>query len=97
MYKFYIKQEIVEEKMQEYYGKDYKLVVEMSYQAKFHNTSIDIIFTKDDKAFWIAKYKGEYYMQVLDDIKLDDKYTVIDIYKNLEENAKDSLKGLKTK
>lgn len=95
MYKAYIKDEIAEEQFQIYYGKDYKLKIEMQYQGMFKNTPIDIIFTADNKACWLAKYKGMYYAQMMDNIELKDKYTVIDIYTSLLDNAKDSLKVIK--
>lgn len=95
MYKSYIENDIVEKQFKKIYGDDYELKIEMSYQGMYKNTPIDILFTVDKKACWIAKYKGEYYMQVMDNIKLDDKYTVIDIYTTLLDNARDSLKVIK--
>lgn len=95
MYKAYIKDEIVEKHFQKYYGDKYELNIEIQYQGKYKNTPIDIIFTADDKAAWIAKYKGEYFMNVVDNIELKDKYSIIDLYTTLVDNAKDSLKAIK--
>lgn len=95
MYKSYIKDEILEKQFRAFYGDKYKLKIEMQYQGMYKNTPIDIIFTKDEKAAWIAKYKGEYYMNVVDNIELKDKYSIIDLYTTLVDNAKDSLKVVK--
>lgn len=95
MYKVYIDPLIVTEQMKTKYGDDYKLEIDVAYQAMCGNTKIDIIFTKDTKALWIAKYKGEFYMSIIDEIELDDKYRVIDIYTTLSENAQATLKALK--
>lgn len=94
MYKSYIKDDIVEKQLRDKYGykKNYKLKIDVEYQSSYKNIPIDILFTQDKKAMWIAKFKGEYYMSIVDDIKLTDDYTVLDIYTTLEENAKDSLK-----
>jgi hypothetical protein len=96
IFKVCIADNIVEEKLKQYYGKDYKLDLDIRYQVESAKTKIDIIFTKDNKALWIFKYKKEYYMNVIDGIFLKDKYTVLDVYTTLIENAIASLKAIKT-
>ncbi len=95
MYKIYTDPKIVEKHMKEKYGKKYKLEIDVEYQSSVGNTKVDIIFTKDAKALWIAKYKGEHYMSIMDKIDLKDKYTVIDIFTTLSENAQATLRALK--
>lgn len=90
IFKVFISDKIVEEKLRDRYGKDYKLEIEMNYQHRYKSTKIDVGFTHDNKAYWILKYKGDFYMNVIEDIELKDKYTVIDIYTTLVENAIDT-------
>lgn len=90
-FKTFISDEIVQEKMRAKYGKKYKLKMDMSYQYQYKSTKIDIGFTADKKAFWIFKWKGDYYMNIIDEITLKDKYRVVDIYVTLAENAVESL------
>ena len=47
MYKSYIKDDIAEQQFQKYYGKDFKLKIDMQYQGMYKNTPIDIIFTSE--------------------------------------------------
>jgi len=94
LYKTFISDKVVQEKMRDLYGKKYKLKMEMSYQYKYKSTKVDIGFTADKKAFWILKYKGEYYMNIIDGIELKDKYSVIDLYITLSENAVESFNQL---
>lgn len=89
-YKIFISDDIAQEKMRERYGEKYKLKVAMSYQHKYKSCKIDVVFTKDKKAYWIFKYKGEYYMNIIEDIVYKDRFVVIDIYTTLIENAIDS-------
>lgn len=92
LFRQYISDEIVESKFKDKYGKKYKLKLEIQYQTEFNKTKIDIGFTEDNKAFWIFKYKGDYYMNIMEEIELKDKYTVLDIYTTLVENAIHSYK-----
>lgn len=94
LFKRYISDEIVESKFQDKYGKKYKLEIEIQYQFEFRNKKMDIGFTKDDKAYWMFKFKGEYYMNIIEDIVLEDKYTVLDVYNNLMENAVNSYRAI---
>ena len=96
LYKTFISDKIVEGKMQDKYGKKYKLKMEMEYQHLHKRTTIDIGFTADKKSFWMFKYKSEYYMNIVDEIDLKDKYTVIDLYSNLVGNACESFDQIKT-
>lgn len=86
--------DIVEKKLQEKYGEDYKFKPKMSYQTTFRKIKIDIHFTKD-MAFWIAKYKGEYYMNIVDEVKYKDRFVAIDLYLMLKENAENTFKHLR--
>ena len=81
--------------MREKYGKKYQLDIETCYQMEYGKTKVDIIFTTDNKALWMAMYKGEYYMSIIDEIDLDDKYRAIDIFTTLSENARDTIKQIK--
>ena len=94
LFKRYISDEIVESKFQDRYGKDYKLKIEIQYQFEFRNKKMDIGFTKDGKAFWIFKFKDDYYMNIVEDIVFEDKYTVVDVYNNLMQNAVDSYRAI---
>jgi len=91
-YKVFISDKIVLGKFQDKYGKKYKSEVELEYQHTHGTTKIDVGFTSDKKAFWIFKYKGEYYMNIIEDIVLKDKYTILDVYTTLVENSIDSCK-----
>lgn len=94
-YKIGISNEIIEEQFKNWFGEDFKLDVEMRYQDTFKNTNIEIIFTEDDKALWICKYKGQYYGNVLSNVFEQDKYTYIDVFYNLRENAIKTIRDLK--
>lgn len=94
LFKTYIADTIVEKHLQERYGKRYKFKVEMSYQYQYKSCKVDIHFTADKKALWIFKYKGEYYMNIVEDVELKDKYTVIDLYLSLVDNAQASYNHL---
>lgn len=94
LFKRFISDEIVESKFQDKYGKDYKLKIEIQYQFEFRNKKMDIGFTKDDKAYWMFKFKDEYYMNIMDGIVLEDKYTVLDVYNTLMENAVASYRAV---
>lgn len=94
LFKVFISDKIVEGKFQDKYGKDYKLKVDVSYQYQYKSHKVDIGFTKDKKAYWIFKYKGEYYMNILEEIDLGDKYMVIDIYNTMIENAVATLNNI---
>ncbi len=87
LFKEYIEEKIVEEKFRDRYGKKYKLKNEMQYQFEFNRIKMDVGFTEDLKAYWIFKYKGDYYMKIMEEIELKDKYSVLDIYTTLMENA----------
>lgn len=88
----YISDEIVQDQFRKKYGKKYKLTLEIQYQFEYNRCKMDIGFTADSKAFWIFKYKGEYYMNIMEDIELKDKYTVLDVYTTLLQNAIDSYR-----
>lgn len=90
----YISEEIVQTKFQDKYGKGYKLKVDMSYQFKYKSHKIDIGFTADKKAFWIFKYKEDYYMNIIEDITFTDKYEIIDVYTTLMDNAVSTYKAV---
>lgn len=94
LFKQYISDEIVAEKFKERYGKKYKLKIEIQYQVEHNRNKIDIGFTEDDKAFWIFKYKKDYYMNIIENIDLGDKYTVLDVYTTLVENAVNTYRHL---
>lgn len=94
LFKVFISDEIVQEKFRDKYGKKYKLKIDVSYQYQYKSHKIDIGFTKDKKAYWIVKYKGDYYMNIIEDVDLGDKYMVVDIYLTLAENAVASLNNL---
>lgn len=86
--------EEVEKKLQERYGEKFKFKPKMSYQYSYGSTKIDIHFCKD-MAFWIAKYKGEYYMNIVDEVKYKDRFVALDLYTTLAENAVETIKALK--
>ena len=94
-YKSFIKPDVVEKHFKATYGDDYKLMIEMQYQIKYKNTPVDLIFTHDDKVAWICYYKKQYYANFIHDIELKDKYTIIDIYEAISENARETLKAIK--
>ena len=94
LYKIFISDEVLQKKFQSKYGKKYKLKLEMEYQYQHKSCKIDIGFTADKKAFWVFKYKGDIYMNIVEDVELKDKYTVIDLYLNLVENAKESYNSV---
>jgi len=91
LYKMFIGEDVLEKQFQEKYGKKYKLKIEMEYQYQYKSTKIDIGFTADKKAFWAFRYRKQVYMNILEEIELKDKYTVIDIYTTLAENAVASI------
>lgn len=95
MYKYFIKDEIVEEKLQDKYGKDYKLDILIRYQYEWSKIKFDIVFTKDNKALWIGKYKGDHYMNIIEEVTYDDDFTALDLYTTLAENAVNTIKHLR--
>ncbi len=94
LFKNFINDKIVEKHFKERYGKKYKLEMDMQYQFQYKSHTIDVGFTADKKAFWIFKYKNEYYMNIIEDITFKDKYMAIDIYITLTENAINSYKQI---
>lgn len=60
----------------------------------YGKTHITIFFTSEDRAAWIAKYKGDYYGSIISNIEKQDDYTYIDVYKTLRENAIKTLKAI---
>ena len=88
----FISDEIVQDQFRKKYGKKYGLKLEMQYQFEYNRTKIDIGFTADAKAFWIFKYKGEYYMNIMEEIEEKDKYTLTDVFTTLLQNAIDSYR-----
>lgn len=94
LFKQYISEEIVQGKFQDKYGKDYKLKMDMQYQFQYKSHKIDIGFTRDRKAFWIFKYKEDYYMNIIEDITFKDKYEIIDVYTTLMDNSVDTYKHI---
>lgn len=88
----YISDEIVQEQFRKKYGKKYELKMEIQYQFEYNRTKMDVGFTADHKAFWIFKYKGEYFMNIMEEIELKDKYTVLDVYTTLLQNSIDSYR-----
>lgn len=89
-FKTFIADSIVEKHMQDRYGKKYKLKVDMSYQHQYKSCKIDIHFTADKKALWVFKYKGDLYMNIVEKVQLKDKFSIIDLYLNLVQNAEAS-------
>lgn len=94
LFKQYVSDEIVEKHFKERYGENYKLEIDIQYQFEFRNKKMDVGFTKDDKAFWIFQYKKDHYMNIMEGIELKDKYTILDIYTTLMQNAVDTYKHL---
>jgi hypothetical protein len=86
--------EEVEKKLQDKYGEDFKFKPKMSYQCDFGKHKIDIHFCKD-MAFWVTKYKGEFYMNIVDEVKYKDRFVAIDLYLSLVENARETIKHLR--
>lgn len=80
IFKTFIADEIAQEKLRDRYGAKYKLKVDMAYQYQHKSCKIDIVFTKDKKAYWIFKYKGDYYMNIIEGLQLKDKYSIIDVF-----------------
>lgn len=64
------------------------------YPDLLGKTAVTIFFTDQDRAAWIAKYKGEYYGSMISNIERQDEYTFIDVYRSLRENAIKTLKAL---
>jgi len=62
---------------------------------KVGTTEYTIVFTNNKKAAWIAKYKGTYYGNVISHIVEQDRYSLLDVFKTLRENAQASIKALK--
>ena len=85
----------VEAKLKDKYGEDYELKVKIAYQYKFGNHKIDILFTEDNCALWVFKYKGELYMNIVDEIEYKDEFTAVDLFTTLATNAVDSIKAIK--
>lgn len=70
---------------------------EIEYRCidKIGRTEVTFLFTDKDKACWVAKYKGEIYGQSVTNIEKQDKYTLLDVFKTLRENATKTLKEIK--
>ena len=92
LYKIGITNEIIEENFKKWFGDDFVLKVKQRYQHTIGKTKVDIVFTKDNKALWITKYKGEYYGNAVDGVKKGDGFVYIDIFTTFIENAKKTLK-----
>lgn len=90
-----IAEDIIEEQFKKWFGKDFKLLVQMRYQDFYGKTPIEIVFTEDDKALWIAKYKDDYYGNAITGIEEKDKYSMIDVFYNLRSNALETLKEVR--
>lgn len=73
---------------------DEKETITYRYPDTIGKTNVTIFFTDQDRAAWIAKYKGEYYGSVVSNIERQDEYTFIDVYRSLRENAIKTLKAL---
>lgn len=73
---------------------DEKETITYRYPDTIGRTSVTIFFTDQDRAAWIAKYKGEYYGSIISNIERQDEYTFIDVYRSLRENATKTLKAL---
>jgi hypothetical protein len=73
---------------------DDKETITYRYPDTIGKTSVIIFFTDQDRAAWIAKYKGEYYGSIISNIERQDEYTFIDVYRSLRENAVKTLKTL---
>ena len=69
----------------------------MSYEEYYGKTLINITFTNDGKAFWLAKYKSKFYSTVIDEIVIKDDFQNLDYYLTLRKNAIETLKELKGK
>jgi len=89
-YKMFIGEDVIQKHFQDKYGKKYKLKLDIEYQYRYKSLKVDIGFTADKKAFWAFRYKKEVYMNIIEDIELKDKYTTIDVYTTLAENAVES-------
>lgn len=90
LFREYISDEIVQEKFRDKYGKKYKLKLDIQYQVQYKSAKIDVGFTQDKKAFWIFKYKDDYYMNIIEELEEKDKYSLIDVYTTLVTNAQDT-------
>jgi hypothetical protein len=86
--------EEVEKKLKERYGEDFKFKPKMSYQYEWGKLKFDIHFCKD-MAFWIAKYKGDYYMNIVDEVKYKDRFVALDLYTTLVKNAIETFQHLR--
>jgi len=95
LFKIVISPEIIEKQFKDYFEKDWELDIWHVYQFEYRRTKIDIIFTKDQKAMWIMKYKGEYYGNAIDNIVEKDGLTYIDIYTTFIDNAIATIKDMK--
>jgi hypothetical protein len=95
MFNIVIEPEIVEKEFKKFFDKDWELDIWHSYQYVYNRTKIDIIFTKDSKAMWIMKYKGQYYGDVMENIKEKDGLVYIDIYTTFVDQAIRTIKDLK--
>lgn len=73
---------------------DEKETITYRYPDTIGKTHVTIFFTDQDRAAWIAKYKGDYYGSIVSNIERQDEYTFIDVYRTLRENATKTLKSL---
>lgn len=69
--------------------------IEHRLADKIGKTVIDICFCSDNRALWICKYKKKYYGNMIKNIEVADKYSLIDVFYSLRENAIKTLKFLK--
>jgi len=95
MFKAHIAYDIVEKQLKEKYGEKFKLKVKIAYQYQWGQHKIDILFTKDKKALWVFKFKKELYMNIVDEIEYKDKFTAVDLYTTLADNAVETIQALK--
>lgn len=64
------------------------------FADKVQDIDITILFTNQDRAAWVTKYKRKYYGSIVSNIERKDEYTYIDIYKTLRENADESITNI---
>ena len=68
--------------------------VDYIFADKVNDIEVTILFTNQDRAAWVAKFKRKYYGSIVSNIERKDEYTYIDIYKTLRENADESLANI---